>query len=132
MALDQHPHRVVDHAEHSVRSGPHLLAIPRPHNHRNLLPQPPRRRQVQVDRLIGVDALFSCASTKSPNGFQLPLFRSSARDGGVSENVEILPQQLDGGVGISGRRTGHDCQPIIRLGNALCIAADQLLVSIPI
>ena len=132
MALDQYFHGVVDHPQHSFRSGPHLLAVPRPHDHRYLLPQPPSRREVQVDRLIGVDALHCCASTKSPNRCQLPLLRPSPRKGGVSKNVQILTQQLDRRVSISRRRTGHHCQPIIRFTNALCVALDPVLGKIPI
>jgi hypothetical protein len=80
--------------------------------------------------LVGVDALFCCATTKSPNGCQLPLLRPAPGKGSVSEDVQILTQQLDRRAGISSCRTSHDRQPIIRPGKAPCVAIDWLLGSI--
>jgi hypothetical protein len=67
MPFDQHLHGVVHDAQDSLRGGAHLVPVPRSHDRRYLLPQPPSCREVQVDRLVGVHALLRCTSTKPPN-----------------------------------------------------------------
>ena len=119
MALHQHLHGIVDYAQHGLRSCPHLIAVARSHDCGNLLPKPPRRGEVQVDRLVGVDTMFGCASTESPNRCQLPFLRPPPGDGGVSEDDQVFTEQLDRGVRVSGCRLAHRRQPIIQLGNLL-------------
>jgi hypothetical protein len=83
MALDQGPHGVVDHPQDSLRGGTNLVSVARLHYHRDVLPQPPGRRKIQVDRLISVDTLLGRESTKSPNCGKLALLGTPARKGRV-------------------------------------------------
>ncbi len=79
MALDQRLHGVVDHPQDGLRGGTNLVSVARLHDRRYVLPQPPGRRKIQVDRLISVDTLLGRESTKSPNCGKLALLRTPPR-----------------------------------------------------
>jgi len=108
MALDQRLHRIVDHPQDSLRGCTNLVSVARLHDHRYVLPQPPGRRKIQVYRLVGVDALLGCESTKSPNCGKLALLGAPAREGRVGQEDEVLTEQLDRDFRVSGRRTSDN------------------------
>jgi hypothetical protein len=108
MPLDQHLHGIVDHPQDSLRGGPNLVSVARLHHRRNVLPQPPGRRKIQVDRLISVDTLLGREPTKSPNCGKLALLGTPTRKGCVSQEDQVLTEQLDRDFRVSGRRTSDN------------------------
>jgi hypothetical protein len=90
--VDQRLDGVIDNPQHRVRGGPHLVAVTRPDDHRQFAPQPPRRRQVQVDRLSGADALFGGTSAELADGLEFSFLWSTPGYGGVGEDGEVFTE----------------------------------------
>ena len=113
--IDKHLDGVVDHPQHGLGCAPHLLPLTgSPQDFRDVLPHPPRRREVQVHRLVRIDALLGRASTKSSHSDELSLLRPTPRQCGISKDDQVLTEQFDRGAGIGSRRFGHDGQPVVQ------------------
>ena len=95
VAPHERSHRPVDDPHHRLSSGAHLLAVPGPHRERKPPPQPPRRRQVQVDSPRRGHPLLSGPAPQDGHGRQLPLTGLTPRHGGISQQGQVVAQQLD-------------------------------------
>ncbi len=99
MSVDQRLDGIVDDTQHGLGRGAHLVPVTRPNDQRQHTPQPPRRRQIEVDGLAGADAMFGRTTTHLTDGLELSFLRPAPRRGGVRKDRQILTEQLDRGAG---------------------------------
>ena len=113
VAPDECSHRAVDDPHHRLSSGAHLLAVAGAHRERKPPPQPPRRRQVQVDSPRRGHTLLSGPAPQDGHGRQLPLTGLTPRHCGISQQRQVVAQQLDRSPRTARGGHRHRSQPVI-------------------
>ena len=113
VAPDECSHRAVDDAHHRLSGGAHLLAVPGAHRERKPPPQPPRRRQVQVDSPRRGHTLLSGPAPQDGHGRQLPLTGLTPRYRRISQQRQVVAQQLDRSPRTARGGHRHRSQPVI-------------------
>ena len=90
VAPDEGRDRAVDDLQHGLGSGTHLLAVAGAHVVWQPSPQPPRRRQVEVDRPSRRYSLLRRAAPEGGHGCQFLLAGAAARGGGVGKQRQVF------------------------------------------
>jgi hypothetical protein len=103
---------LIENVQHRCRSGTHRLAISRTHYQRQLLPESPRSRQIQLHHPAGRDALLGRRAPEQTHCLQFPAHGSAPVDRSVQQQRQILPQQFHRHAsGVAAGPFGHGDQP---------------------
>ena len=94
VALGERRDGVVDDVQDGRRGGAHRLAVAGAHHHRQVLPQPPRRGQVQLHHPARGDALLGGPPAEQAHRVQLAALGPASVHRGVGQQRQIVAEQL--------------------------------------